>query len=426
MHMHRQEALVMNRMHPNARLPRRRRLNCGGLILGLTGAAVVASSVASAQVARPMGQRGVGSGEPMIYKTEPNKAGMIKFEKPEDDLGVVPDTKKISYEVTFTNVSDEVLTVERTEGGCGCMVAELAKKVYLPGETGTLELTFDPTGREGPQVKPVRIYYAGSQEPATFTLRSNVEPTIRRPRGVNLQEIVYGQGGEGQFVLTTARKNFEIEKIEVLNPGMGVMGSGFEGLAISADVRSVEPFQISEGEMGTRVVIGLEVHKDVPLGNLFRQVKVTASMDSEDGSERETREVETAVNISIVGDIRTIPSRIQWRRALAGTPVSQQVRLDSRTGQAFEITDMEWLNDQGTLNFTPSLTHEVVTQPNGEPVHVVNITGTFPSDPGTIRGTLIVFTNQTDNPEVVIPVFGAVQNRNIGAGMRGGPAGTGG
>jgi len=356
----------------------------------------------------------------MIYKVERQKVGVIKFEKNEDDLGVVPDTEKVSYHVSFVNDSDEILTIERTVGGCGCMVAELEKKVYLPGESGTLDLTFDPAGREGPQVKPVKVYYAGSDVPATFTLRSTVEPTIRRPRGVNLQEVVFGHSGEGTFVLTTMRENFEVEKIEVLNPNQSAMfgGPGYDGPGLTATVRTIEPVDMGEGKMGTRAVIGLEVHKDVPLGTLFRQVKVTASMDSEDGSKRETREVETAVNVSIVGDIRSIPSRIQWRRALAGTPVSQQVRLDSRTGRAFEITDMEWLSDEGTLRFKPELSHEVYEQPNGEPVHIVNIKGTFPGNPGTIRGTLIVFTNMDDNPEIVIPVFGAVQNRNVGGTMR--------
>lgn len=46
----------------------------------------------------------------------------------------------------FTNVTGHDVTITEVAAGCDCLKVKLEKKVYKPGESGTLEIEFDPAG----------------------------------------------------------------------------------------------------------------------------------------------------------------------------------------------------------------------------------------------------------------------------------------
>ena len=46
----------------------------------------------------------------------------------------------------FTNVSQRVVTVSVRQTSCDCLRLKTQQKEYKPGESGTLEIEFDPSG----------------------------------------------------------------------------------------------------------------------------------------------------------------------------------------------------------------------------------------------------------------------------------------
>jgi hypothetical protein len=79
---------------------------------------------------------------------EPNKpAPKIKFEKVTHDFGkIAPGTKNVC-EFKFANTGDSLLKITKVSKTCGCTPYTLAKKVYEPGESGTLKVKYNASKR---------------------------------------------------------------------------------------------------------------------------------------------------------------------------------------------------------------------------------------------------------------------------------------
>lgn len=92
----------------------------------------------------------------------------IHFEKMKHDFGVIPDNKKVYTSFTFTNTGKEPLLIYSAEATCGCTVPEWPKEPIPPGESGKIEVAFDPDGKKGEHSKTVVI--KANTEPSTTVL----------------------------------------------------------------------------------------------------------------------------------------------------------------------------------------------------------------------------------------------------------------
>ena len=83
-------------------------------------------------------------------------------------LGLTWESTSISHEAapqdgeykagySFTNESDQVVTIESVRSSCGCTVPELKKRDYAPGESGTIEAVFSFGTRTGLQRKTISV-----------------------------------------------------------------------------------------------------------------------------------------------------------------------------------------------------------------------------------------------------------------------------
>ena len=91
----------------------------------------------------------------------------IQFVKTEHDLGKILQGETVGYNFEFSNAGESALLILEARAGCGCTVPRYSKKPVHPGESGTIEVVFDSSGRMGKQLK-------------TVTLRTNsIEPTVK-------------------------------------------------------------------------------------------------------------------------------------------------------------------------------------------------------------------------------------------------------
>jgi len=58
---------------------------------------------------------------------------------------------------TYTNTGDADLVISSASASCGCTVPKFDKKPVPPGRSGTIEVIFDTSGREGVQTKTVVV-----------------------------------------------------------------------------------------------------------------------------------------------------------------------------------------------------------------------------------------------------------------------------
>lgn len=103
--------------------------------------------------------------------TAPNpNAPVFKFETEEYNFGTVKQGEVVNYEFKFVNAGKENLVINQANGSCGCTVPNFTKDPVKPGESGTIKVTFNSTGKSGPQDR-------------TVTLNSNAGTKILRLKG---------------------------------------------------------------------------------------------------------------------------------------------------------------------------------------------------------------------------------------------------
>lgn len=103
---------------------------------------------------------------PPMTEEELAKAPHLSLEDKEHDFGNVKEGEKLTHTFVFENTGKEKLNIRKTRANCGCTVSELKKDDYKGGQTGELKVTFNTSGRRGPQIKRVTIFSNDPTAPA--------------------------------------------------------------------------------------------------------------------------------------------------------------------------------------------------------------------------------------------------------------------
>ncbi len=101
-----------------------------------------------------------------------NRAGAeprITFDKTVHDYGTFSESTPIQRCVfTFTNTGDQPLVINSAVASCGCTVPKYTKSPIKPGETGTINVTYNGKGKFPGHFKK------------TITVRTNGTPEMTR------------------------------------------------------------------------------------------------------------------------------------------------------------------------------------------------------------------------------------------------------
>jgi hypothetical protein len=81
----------------------------------------------------------------------------IVWEHPSQNFRCSPEDLKLSANFTFKNTGRQPVTITKITSSCGCTTANLEKKTYSAGESGTLTALFTFGGRRGAQTKIVTV-----------------------------------------------------------------------------------------------------------------------------------------------------------------------------------------------------------------------------------------------------------------------------
>jgi Protein of unknown function (DUF1573) len=92
---------------------------------------------------------------PIDNPTAPN----MSFDQKEYKFGTIKQGESATYEFKFTNTGKEPLIITNAQGSCGCTVPEYPKEPIKPNGSGTVKVTFNSTGKMGPQDKTVTLTY---------------------------------------------------------------------------------------------------------------------------------------------------------------------------------------------------------------------------------------------------------------------------
>jgi hypothetical protein len=130
----------------------------------------------------------IGTAEAETASESDEPAPKITFEKVVHDFGELgPGTKNVC-EFNFTNTGDGLLKITKVSKTCGCTPYTLAKKDYVPGESGVLKVKYNAASQHGPIRK--RLYVSSndkSNPKIALTIKAKIKPKISyRPKMLNL------------------------------------------------------------------------------------------------------------------------------------------------------------------------------------------------------------------------------------------------
>lgn len=80
----------------------------------------------------------------------------------------------VKHVFAFRNNGKATLELIRVSSSCRCLSAEWSKKTVEPGETASLEVTYNPLGQSGAFSHTMQVFSNGSEAPLVLTIKGNV------------------------------------------------------------------------------------------------------------------------------------------------------------------------------------------------------------------------------------------------------------
>ena len=93
---------------------------------------------------------------------------IMDFDSKSFDYGTVAQGDKVTHTFRFTNSGDADLIIKKAEASCGCTMPSYPFVPIKPGETGTISVTFNTTGKLGKQRPNISVI--SNAYPRTQTL----------------------------------------------------------------------------------------------------------------------------------------------------------------------------------------------------------------------------------------------------------------
>ncbi|MDO4512100.1 MAG: DUF1573 domain-containing protein [Bacteroidales bacterium] len=103
--------------------------------------------------------------------------GHASYKEKEHDFGYIKEEKgAVSHTFELTNTGDKPLVIMQVVTSCGCTRPEFPTKPIKPGKTAKIKVTFNPAGRSGAFMKPIKVRTSGDEGRTTLNIRGTIIP----------------------------------------------------------------------------------------------------------------------------------------------------------------------------------------------------------------------------------------------------------
>jgi hypothetical protein len=94
---------------------------------------------------------------PSVTGNPDPSAPVMVFKTDSVSFGNITQGDTVTRSFTFTNTGKTPLVITAATATCGCTQPVFPKEPILPGKSGTIKVTFNSTGKMGPQDKVITI-----------------------------------------------------------------------------------------------------------------------------------------------------------------------------------------------------------------------------------------------------------------------------
>lgn len=323
------------------------------------------------------------------------KGPHIVFDEPTHDFGLVMDKVELKCVFNFRNAGTQTLIVEKVNTGCGCTVAQMPKQQFAPGETGSIEIAYNPKGT-GSQNRAMQVLTNDAlQRVTTINLKAHVLPVVdARPQTIQFGQVVCGQERKAELVIVSRDPNLVIES--VTTNGAEIMAKEIPGR---------QPVQLVEPELPGRKVIEVTLSDDAPPGRLLKMITIKTRAAKTEGAAQEAHELRVNVFASIKGELSVQPPFIRVRPLAINEQFEREAVLMREGGQSFQIEKIEVVNS--TLEGVTAVAEPYEAGENKG--YKIIIKGGASDKAKNFRGSVVVHTDMPKEPTVEIQFSGLVR-----------------
>jgi hypothetical protein len=368
--------------------------------MAAAAAMVAMAGVVQAQLLPPAGSPGQAEPAPVSPATPGAPAtpaspldamageGRLLFFSDTADAGEIFDNAPAPLEFKFRNVGPGPLTITRVQPSCGCTVPDMEKTVFEPNEIGTISVSFDPKGGQGNMSRSIQVFTDSRSTPSqTITVKAFVKPIVLTVPGdiVNFEAIPKGQGAEREIRVFGRFPDFEVTRVSTSDP-----------LLYEVEVEKVGEAQ-SMGETLYEWKIKARLKADATPGTH------NSSLTIRTNDERKPI-FSVALMSRVTGDLELSPVRMTLGRLSVGDTFEREIRVRSRTAEAFEITGAAMSNPSVAAEFT----FEPV-DPESRTEWIVRAKGVVRSAAPRFNATLNLITDVKDEELTPVQMTGVLR-----------------
>ncbi len=100
---------------------------------------------------------------------------VITFSALTHDFGTILEGEKVVCYFDYENTGKADLMIHSVDATCGCTTPNWSSEPVKTGESKSLKIIFDATGRSGAQRKVVTVMSNASNEVVKLTIKANIE-----------------------------------------------------------------------------------------------------------------------------------------------------------------------------------------------------------------------------------------------------------
>lgn len=316
--------------------------------------------------------------------TSPGGPPVLTFASLSHDFGTMDETDQRSTSFEFTNTGGSDLVITDVKATCGCTTTTLTKWRYQPGETGRIEVNFDPVA-PGAQNK-------------TIVVRANVEPAVTRlkvlayvtafvliePRILQLGVLQYGYEHHARLTVSSIDENFVVQSVTTTIPGV--------------TARVVPPEAATAPGPKT---IEVTIPATAAWGGLYFGIEITVSGRVDPTANARTHTRTTRVAGKLFGLLSADPDMFRFA-VDPGDPIERTIRLRRADGRPLRVLDFSV-----RIPALPDAT--VVVEPVSLDTWDVTLSATAGSIPGQCPGVVSITTDVRGEELIELRSLGVVR-----------------
>ena len=314
----------------------------------------------------------------------------LKFDTTLHDFGKISDETPVSYSFKVVNRGDKTINITGVKASCGCTASAASKMKLEPNDETTIDVRFDPSGRNGPEVKTVTIT-TDDQAFSSYQLISTsmVAKTVMiEPASVNFGAVPPRTSATQEVSISCKIEGFTIKKAEV---------TGVQAANLTLEEMGKDTVQL-DGVSATRYRYKITSNDKMPIGPISGALSIETNLVSPKFARQNI-----GIGGEVAGGLALAPQIIYLRMAEAGEAVIGESQLISRTNQPFKILSAS------IVNATPGMNAVLDIKPrekNNWSAQRLIVSATAPNTAAEIHGAVHIKTDVKDMEDIRLQIVG--------------------